>query len=654
MTNETALLAVLNGMAALKDGATFHPQTHEQAYLAYAVGLLTDLDALPAPQTPEEALLREYCVNGGGGGGGGGGIDLPTLDNPAIAAFILAGYDAIDQNGKKLTGTMKAIEGEEYVLDPANDTFIVEQGYHDGTTEVLVNSCGIIVTPSSEEQVIEAGEAFFKTVTVEPAPGAGETLKIKAEGLTTALTTSSSESKSKGIFAHWMAPKLDLRAFDASGFTSLQSAFHYNSTVQSLDVTGWDTSNVTSLVSTFHGCSALTEIKGLNTWDTSKVTSLGNTFNGCHLTDITSIENLDTSSVTVMSSTFGSFGTTGMHMDLTRWSTGKVTAMNNMFAYCSVQSIDITGWDTSNVTTMEYMFNSIQCDTITGLETLNVSKLTNANRMFYNSKNLKSVNITGWKFGASSVNLPDMFGGCTALETVYGLDTLNTENVTSTQSMFSGCTSLKGTLSFSSWDTSKISSMASMFYNCYNLERIYGFSATSRAGLGIAFPNGNSTYNANLQKLTFRTDIDNAIRSAINIQRCRFDRTGMAEMFRTLTDVTDLGLSSSYTTITITGNPCVSSTIKIREKNNIPVGSYIEFASLADEFYYGFDRTGAQIKGFVDGVGWETANVTDVTMNNFNYSVVSFLTFTATVPENMKLTDEDRAIATSKGWTLVE
>lgn len=43
-----------------------------------------------------------------------GGVVLPTLSNPATAAKIVQGYQAIDANGNMLTGTMQNVNEEGY------------------------------------------------------------------------------------------------------------------------------------------------------------------------------------------------------------------------------------------------------------------------------------------------------------------------------------------------------------------------------------------------------------------------------------------------------------------------------------------------------------------------------------------------------------
>lgn len=64
------LTALTNGIPITE----FQPQNNKQAYLAYLNGLEIEL---PEPRTMEEALLYNYCVNGGGNSGGGKGTVEP-------------------------------------------------------------------------------------------------------------------------------------------------------------------------------------------------------------------------------------------------------------------------------------------------------------------------------------------------------------------------------------------------------------------------------------------------------------------------------------------------------------------------------------------------------------------------------------------------
>jgi surface protein len=210
-----------------------------------------------------------------------------------------------------------------------------------------------------------------------------------------------------------------------------------------------------------------------------------------------------------------------------------VTTMSYMFYECGyLTELDVSKWDTSNVTTMSSMFTG--CLRLTKLD------------------------VSKWDTG-NVTNMSSMFNQC-AKPTKLDVSKWDTGKVTSMSSMFSGCTSLTE-LDVSKWDTGNVTNMSSMFQSCKSLKQLIGFSATNKAGISIFFPKGASSGKYALSRLTFRTDLPEgvySIRSAINIPYCSFERDGMVEMFNTLPDVSGLGLSSSYTTITITGNPCVT------------------------------------------------------------------------------------------------
>ena len=65
-------------------------------------------------------------------------------------------------------------------------------------------------------------------------------------------------------------------------------------------------------------------------------------------------------------------------------------------------------------------------------------------------------------------SLKNFFYNCTSLETISGLEYLNTANITDMGSMFQDCYNLKS-LDLTKFDTKNVSSMYFMFYNCPNL-----------------------------------------------------------------------------------------------------------------------------------------------------------------------------------------
>ena len=85
------------------------------------------------------------------------------------------------------------------------------------------------------------------------------------------------------------------------------------------------------------------------------------------------------------------------------------------------------------------------------------------------------------KFDASfkdylPTSIGSWFYNCQALETIEGLENLNTSNLQFAFSMFVNCVSLK-VLDLSSWDMSKVTDMTEMFYNCSALTTIYSSGA---------------------------------------------------------------------------------------------------------------------------------------------------------------------------------
>lgn len=64
------------------------------------------------------------------------------------------------------------------------------------------------------------------------------------------------------------------------------------------------------------------------------------------------------------------------------------------------------------------------------------------------------------------------FQGCKNLETIDGIENLNTSKVTSMQQMFDGCNNLTTELDLSDWDTANVTNMYAMFCNCNSLTKL--------------------------------------------------------------------------------------------------------------------------------------------------------------------------------------
>ena len=147
----------------------------------------------------------------------------------------------------------------------------------------------------------------------------------------------------------------------------------------------------------------------------------------------------------------------------------------------------IENLNTSAVTDMGAMF--CECTHLTSLDLshFNTAKVTNMNVMFYECTSLTSLNLSSFNT-AKVTYMNGMFSGCKAL-TSLNLSSFNTANVKSVNSMFYGCEALTS-LNLSSFNTAKVYDMESMFRNCSNLKTIYVSDAWSTAGM----PNYNSSY----------------------------------------------------------------------------------------------------------------------------------------------------------------
>ena len=108
-----------------------------------------------------------------------------------------------------------------------------------------------------------------------------------------------------------------------------------------------------------------------------------------------------------------------------------------------------------------YFYNGTSLDNV--LKSLDFSKVTNMNGMFYHCQNLTTIPL----FNTSNVtNMRSMFQACENLTTIPQLDT---SKVTNMDSMFRICSSLT---TIPQLDTSNVTDMGHMFYCCFELEKI--------------------------------------------------------------------------------------------------------------------------------------------------------------------------------------
>lgn len=81
----------------------------------------------------------KFHLPSGAQGTGSCTYDADTSDADAVAAEILSGKTAY-KNGSKLTGTMPNRGAQESSISSVNDSITIQNGYHDGSGYVVIDS----------------------------------------------------------------------------------------------------------------------------------------------------------------------------------------------------------------------------------------------------------------------------------------------------------------------------------------------------------------------------------------------------------------------------------------------------------------------------------------------------------------------------------
>lgn len=211
-------------------------------------------------------------------------------------------------------------------------------------------------------------------------------------------------------------------------------------------------------------------------------------------------------------------------------------------------------------TTASMFAKCIDLDAV-DMSQFDMSAVKDASYMFHNCAKLTALDLSGFSEAPILENTTYMFLGCSSLESVDLSGFKDTSSLTAMQYMFNTCSKLKR-VDMSGFDTSNVNSFVGTFSGCSNMEEIIGFSACKGPGMLIGFPRGSADAPYALKRLTFKDCGDTPnIRSAVNISFCSFEVSGLQALLDTIEDVSALGLTTAQSTITITGNPCVTGTL---------------------------------------------------------------------------------------------
>lgn len=319
---------------------------------------------------------------------------------------------------------------------------------------------------------------------------------------------------------------LDAKTLNTQKVTDMKDMFAGCSSLTALDVSTFDTQNAERMSGMFAGCEKVTELE-LSGFSTPKAKDMANMFSGCKGITVLDISKFNTASVEDMSGMFANCPALTTIYAGSEFVVTAVTADAGMFAGCerlvgaSVFDEEKTGKEMANYTTgylsniaptepesyvvmdadqgtMTFRYdtkrpagayplntgtgipgwikvpagidvrtvvfdesfanarptsghmwfaNYYNLETITGIENLNTEEMTDMNQMFYACSSLITLDLT--RFNTAKVtDMGDMFGRCRRLTTILASDLFVTTAVKPNDDMFEDCFSLKGAVEY--------------------------------------------------------------------------------------------------------------------------------------------------------------------------------------------------------------
>ena len=280
-----------------------------------------------------------------------------------------------------------------------------------------------------------------------------------------------------------------------------------------------------------------------------------------------------------------------------------------IFQGIGVEEIHAEGLNMSGVTNLVDMFK------YAGSKYINIRnwKFSNGyhamSYVFSECSNLTSLDLSGWNIPMDT-NMSFFFNKCPKL-TSLDLSRWNTSGVTNMCAMFSGCSKLSS-LDLSHFNTSKVTNMASMFNNCSSLTSldVSGWKTSSVTNMADMFKNCSSLTSLDLSH--FNTSMV----------------TGMKSMFDGCSSLTSLDVSGFDTSIVDDARFMFDHCRKINtlKWNNWKLSVAISQMALTQE----------STKDLVS----KLATVTSSQTLTLGSTLLSYLS------------EEEIALANSKGWTL--
>ena len=271
------------------------------------------------------------------------------------------------------------------------------------------------------------------------------------------------------------------------------------------------------------------------------------------------------------------------------------------------------------------------------LELINKAPTAGDIRQYLKKLDLSNIDTSNLKYCLS------LFESCTNLESIIFPISFDTQNVVSFENMFSGCISLVS-LDLSNFDTSNVTIMKKMFFSCSKLENIIVTS-----------------FNTN--KVTDFSDMFSNCSSLVSLDLSNFDTTNLenaTSMFANCTSLTSLDLSSfktsKLTSIQTMFSNC--SSLTTLNLSNFDTTNIVDMAGAFNcESLVNFmpPAVFAQNEAIatLDFVACPLSHSSAVALINSLATRTNEPILTLSLDTSETLTDEEKAIATAKGWTIL-
>ena len=183
----------------------------------------------------------------------------------------------------------------------------------------------------------------------------------------------------------------------------------------------------------------------------------------------------------------------------------------------------------------KFFRNLTHLETITGLEYLNTANVTDMSYMFSSCSSLTSLDVTHFNT-ANVTNMSSMFSSCLSL-TSLDVTHFNTAKVTNMNKMFSNCSALTS-LDVTNFNTANVTDMSYMFFSCSELTSldVTNFNTANVTNMSSMFSNCLSL--TSLYLTNFNTE----------------KVTNMSSMFFSCLSLTTIYASSKFVTPLVTNS----------------------------------------------------------------------------------------------------